>query len=152
MKKINMIYLFSLIFYLVVGIIIGIIIDKDWISEEQLLYVQKLKAENALLVEEKRMWARYVEDEFNEVKVYTTADKEQFQHLGNVLANVGVTLEKLPETVGLYHHQGIIITLGEELEETYGLPHLKLEDIPKRELDLNMMYLSLLRIKEELMK
>ncbi|OIJ16016.1 hypothetical protein BKP35_03270 [Anaerobacillus arseniciselenatis] len=152
MKNMNVIYFLSIIFYLVVGIIIGIVVDKDWLSDEQLLYIQKLKAENALLVEENQTWARYVEDEFNEVRVFTTAEKEQFQHLDMVLAKVGVTLERFPETAGLYNQQGIIITLGEELEETYGLPQLKLEDIPNRELDLNMMYISLLRIKEELMK
>lgn len=152
MKNMNVIYFLSIIFYLVVGIIIGIVVDKDWLSDEQLLYIQKLKAENALLVEENQTWARYVEDEFNEVRVFTTAEKEQFHHLDMVLAKVGVTLERFPETAGLYNQQGIIITLGEELEETYGLPQLKLEDIPNRELDLNMMYISLLRIKEELMK
>lgn len=138
--------------YLFLGLILGIVIDKDWLNNEQLKYVQQLEEDNELLVEEKQAWVSYVGDEFNKIKFYTTAENEQFQNLHQALASIGVTLEKLPKTMGVYQHQGIIISLGEELEETYGLPHLNLQSIPKHDVELNLMYLSLLRMKEELLQ
>jgi hypothetical protein len=148
----KMVNFFTVICYLFLGLIVGVVIDKDWVSDEQIKYVQQLKAENELLIQEKQAWARYVEDEFNQITFYTTASNEQFQTLGQVLASIGVTLERIPETMGVYQQQGIIISLGEELEETYGLPHLNLQAIPTREVELNLMYLSLLRLKEELLQ
>lgn len=150
MKKIM--EFFTIAIYLCLGLILGILIDKEWLHEEQVIYVQQLKSENELLIQEKQAWVRHVEDEINQIKFYTTADHEQFQSLGKVLSGVGVTLERLPETMGMYQQQGIIISLGEELEETYGLPHLNLQAIPTHEVELNLMYLSLLRMKEELLQ
>ncbi|RXI99530.1 hypothetical protein DS745_15050 [Anaerobacillus alkaliphilus] len=151
MKKTNIIQLLTVSFYLVFGIIVGVVFDKQWLSDEQMKYVQRLRVENDLLIQEKQSWVRYVENEFNDIRFYTTAEDEHFQNLNLLLGSIGVTLERLPETMGLYQ-QGIIISLGEELEETYGLPHLTLKAIPKHEVDVNLMYLSLLRMKEELLQ
>jgi hypothetical protein len=145
--------LFAITSYLLLGFLLGLVFDKDWLNEEQIKYVQQLKVENELLIQDKQAWVRYVEDEVNQIKFYTTVEEnEQFQNLGQVLASIGVRLEKLPERTGLYQQQGIIITLGEELEESYGLPHLNLKAIPTHDVELNLMYLSLLRMKEELYK
>ncbi|OIJ16891.1 hypothetical protein BKP37_04310 [Anaerobacillus alkalilacustris] len=149
MKKVHFMQLFTICVYLVIGISIGLAFDKDWLKEEQMAYVQQLKNENALLQEEKEAWVNYVEDEINQIKIFAKADKENFQDLMNVFSNIGIKLEELPETIGVYQQNGIIVSLGEELEETYGLPHLSLEKIPSHE-DLTIMYLSLLRLKEEL--
>ncbi|MFN7251127.1 MAG: hypothetical protein ACK4M9_10080 [Anaerobacillus sp.] len=145
--------LFVITSYFFLGLLLGLVFDKDWLHEEQIKYVQQLKVENELLVQEKQAWVRYVGDEFNQIKFYTTVEEnEQFQNLGQVLASIGITLERLPETMGVYQQQGIIISLGEELEETYGLPHLNLKAIPAHDVELNLMYLSLLRMKEELLQ
>lgn len=152
MKNITNTHLLSIVVYLILGIMIGIVLDKDWLSHEEKLYVQHLKSENELLIQEKQAWVRYVEDEFNQIRVFTNADHEEFQNLNKVLANVGVTLEKLPETVPVFNQHGIIISLGDSLEDTYGLPQLTLEDIPNHDGDLTLLYLSLLRMKEELLQ
>ncbi|MCT8138715.1 hypothetical protein H1D32_13785 [Anaerobacillus sp. CMMVII] len=153
MMRKNIVNFLTISIYLMLGIVLGFIIDKDWLNNEQIRYVQKLEAENEQLVQAKQAWVRYVEDEFNQIKFYTTAENdEQFQSLNQVLTSIGVTLEKLPETMGVYQQQGIIISIGEELEETYGLPHLKLQAIPSQEVEFNLMYLSLLRMKEELLQ
>ncbi|OIJ20323.1 hypothetical protein BKP45_09670 [Anaerobacillus alkalidiazotrophicus] len=150
MNKVHFMHLFTICVYLVIGISIGLAFDKDWLKEEQMTYVQQLKNENALLQEEKEAWVNYVEDEINQIKIFAKADKENLQDLMNVFSNIGIKLEELPETMGIYQQNGIIVSLGEELEETYGLPHLSLEKIPNHETDLTIMYLSLLRLKEEL--
>lgn len=141
----------SIIVYVSLGILIGLMMDSDWLTNEQMLYVQKLKTENSLLVEEKKAWFRYIENEIKQMKVYTNANQLQFYELKGILANIGISLEKVPDNF-VYHQHGIIISIGEELEESYGLPLLKLESIPNEELDLNLLYLSLLRMKEELIQ
>lgn len=150
MKKVTIMHLFTISVYLVLGIIIGIVIDKDWLTNEQMHFIQQLREENSLLLQEKQAWVGYVEDEINQIKIYAKADNEQFNDLKTILETVGVKLEELPETIGVYNQKGIIISLGEELDETNGLPQLMLENIPKHETDLTIMYLSLLKMKEEL--
>ncbi len=152
MKRKDIIHLVTVSFYIVFGMVVGVVFDKQWLSDEQMKYVQRLKIENDLLLQEKQSWVSYLGNEFNNIRFYTTVEDEQLQNLNLVLGSIGVTLEKMPETMGLYQQRGIIITLGEELDETYGLPHLALKAIPKHEVDVNLMYLSLLRIKEELLQ
>ncbi len=151
-KKHNSVHFIMIIVYFFLGLIIGIVIDKDWLSNEQMQYVWQLRSENNRLVEEKQAWVQSIKSELNAVTIFTTADQEQFQNLKESLAAIGITLEKLPETIGLNQQQGIIISLGEELEETYGLPQLNLKGVPTQEVELYSLYLSLLRMKEELLR
>lgn len=151
-KRNRILPMITILFYLFLGAVVGISIDKEWLSDEQLLYVQKLKAENNLLQQERQAWVHYMESELNEMRFFTTAQNEQFHDLRNVLAKVGAKLEELPTTIGVNSHQGIIITLGEELEDTYGLPQLHLDHLPDHDYDVNILYISILKMKEEIMR
>lgn len=144
-------YVLTITTYLVIGLIAGIIIDKSWLTTEQIQYVQKLKEENEKHLQDRQAWVRYIEKEISDLNVYTTAENEHFHHLGQVFASIGVTLEKLPDTL-INQPEGILITLGEEIEETYGLPYINLKSIPTQEMELNVLFISLLRLKEELLR
>ncbi|UTW69860.1 hypothetical protein KHA80_02685 [Anaerobacillus sp. HL2] len=47
MKKVTVMHLFTISVYLVLGIIIGIVVIKDWLTHEQMQFIQQLKDENS---------------------------------------------------------------------------------------------------------
>lgn len=136
-----------------VGFIFGIVMDKSWLSDLEMMYIQHLKAEQQMLKQEKEEWITYVENELNQVKLYTNIEKQENNDLQELFSSIGLTVEAIPDSLNrVGESEGIIISIGEEIHDAYGLPHLVIDEIPKGEIDLNILYVSLLKMKEELVE
>ncbi len=132
-----------------IGFVLGIVMDKEWLNDLEMSYIDHLEAEKKLLKQEKAEWIAYIEQEMNQIKLYT--DKDNHGELQELFSDIGVTIDYIPESLALLSEpRGILITLGEEIEHTYDFPQLVIDEWPKGDIDLNILYVSLLKLKEEL--
>lgn len=138
----------SFLLILTIGIVIGVGLDKNWLTEQQISYVNTLKSENKLLQEQKEQWLAFIEDEMKQMNVFISSEQEAYSGLSQLLTPIGVEAEKVYNLDAVLQNKGIIITLGDELDFPSDVPHLSLEMIPERESEINQFYVSLLRIKE----
>ncbi|UTW69859.1 hypothetical protein KHA80_02680 [Anaerobacillus sp. HL2] len=56
----------------------------------------------------------------NHIKIYAKADNEQFKDLKMLLEKVGVNLEELPETIGVYNQKESLFHLVKNLKIQMG--------------------------------
>lgn len=136
------------IFVLFVGIVIGISIDKEWLTEQEISYVNTLKLENKLLQEQQNQWLAFVEDEMRQINVFIPSENEHYNGLSRLLTQIGIEAQKIYNLDTVLQNKGIIITLGDELDFPSDIPHLSLDMIPEQENEINQFYVSLLRMKE----
>lgn len=151
MRKNYVIPSFVCFISIIVGFVLGIVVDKEWLNDLEMSYIEHLEAEKKLLKQEKDEWNAYIESELNHIKLYTSTDNHS--ELQELFSTIGLTIENFPESLALLSEpQGIIISIGEDIQNTYDLPQLVIDEWPKGEIDLNILYISLLKLKEELLQ
>ncbi|MBU8907746.1 hypothetical protein [Desertibacillus haloalkaliphilus] len=133
-----------------VGIMIGVLFDKEWLTEQQLAYIQSLRQENSVLSQEREQWLAYVEDELKHMDVFVSGDRQNDDLLYHLLSQVGIKATTIQELDPVMERKGILITMGEELDlHENELPHIALEQIPNDGQDVLQLYVALLRLKGE---
>jgi len=138
-----------ILFPLFIGIIIGISLDKEWLSNEQMAYMKNLQNERSLLENERQMWLSYVSTELKPLDIYVASQEEQYSAITKILEPLGIRATKVETFDTMLEKEGILITLGQELEIDANLHQLALEMIPEDMLSAQQFYLSLLRLKGE---
>ncbi|MGO4887043.1 hypothetical protein ACJ2A9_04730 [Anaerobacillus sp. MEB173] len=151
MRK-NLVHIGTLICTLCIGIVVGISMDKQWLTDQQLSYVSAIQSENKQLQEQQEQWLTFVEDELKQMNIFIPSKNEQYQGIAQLLTHIGIEAERMYSLDAVLQNKGIIITLGEEMDFPTDIPHLSLEMIPEQEKDINQFYVSLLRLKENINK
>ncbi|OLO42828.1 hypothetical protein BTR23_02175 [Alkalihalophilus pseudofirmus] len=141
---------FILITTLLFGVLIGVVIDKDWLSEQQAIYFNQLQSENALLKSEREGWLSFVAEEMGSTPLYIPSEDESYSKLAFLLEEIGAEVKLIEMGVEpILEADGILISLGNEWYKEYDGPQMTLEAIPIHEIDVQNFYLSLLRVKGE---
>lgn len=144
MKKNSMSTLVIIIIF-ALGMISGVLLDKDWLSEEQQHYIKSLQTENKMLMAERNTWLSYVQDEIRDYDIFITAEEDS-TYLASLLNQVGVEVKVLEE-MGVLENEGILISLGQEVDLEENMKLLALDTLPYTAIDIQRFYLSLLRLK-----
>lgn len=132
---------------IMIGMILGISMDKSWLADDMYQHVQALRQENGTLVAEKRVWEDFLRQELSSLAVFMSEESHELQSVGEMLSQMGVEAKPLLSEQQLLERKGILIALGEyELEED--VPLLALEEVPTTREDYFKFYISLLRMKE----
>lgn len=152
MKYQSFISIIVISFTFFAGMLVGIVYDKDWLSEQQLAYIERLKAENHLLHFERESWLSFVAEEMSPYDIFVSTEADHYPHLTSLLSRIGLEAKRLEHLDKVIESkQGILITLGQEVEQNQHLLHLSLDKIPEKEDDVQQFYLSLLKVKGEKM-
>ncbi len=142
----NLILLMTFVF----GVVVGVVMDKDWLSEQQVLYFNQLQSENTLLKSEREGWLSFVAEEMGSTPFYIASEDETSNSLAFLLEEIGAEVKMIEKgVVPILEADGILISLGSEIYMDYEGPHMALEAIPSHEIDIQNFYLSLLRLKGE---
>ncbi|WP_209123104.1 hypothetical protein [Alkalihalobacillus sp. BA299] len=132
------------------GAFVGVVIDKDWLTEQQAIYFNQLRSENALLKTERDGWLSFVAEEMGSTPLYIPAQDEKYNKLAFLLEEIGAEVKVIEMGVEpIFDADGILISIGNELYKEYEGPHMALEAIPIHEIEIQDFYLSLLRLKGE---
>ena len=146
-SRTNFILLLTFLF----GVFVGVILDKDWLNEQQLLYFNQLQTENSLLKAERNGWLSFVAEEIGSTPLYIASEDETYSSLAFLLEEIGAEVKLIEKGVEpILEEEGILISLGNELYHDFEGPHMALEAIPIHEIDVQNFYLTLLRLKGEI--
>ncbi|WP_096201183.1 hypothetical protein [Bacillus sp. FJAT-45350] len=130
------------------GTLFGFMLDKGWVSDQQLTYIQSVKMEKDRLENENQQWLSYVSDELKRIDIYLTEDVHD-SNIKTWLNHIGVEAKQFDTMETLLEKEGFLITVGQELDSEYDLPQLVIDAVPDDIYSAQQFYLSLLRIKGE---
>ncbi len=131
------------------GFLFGITMDKEWLSSQQLAYIKSIQTDKELLELERDSWLAYVSAELQPLDIYVSTQEDEFNRVGNLLQAVGLQAKRFDTIETVLEKEGILITLGQEINLESDFPQLALEMIPEDIVSTQQFYLSLLRLKGE---
>lgn len=135
-----------LFFTFILGFLSGLLMDKSWITQEEIAFIKKMTAENQLLRAENESWLAFLQEEMSDYEIVLPTKEEPFLQIEHLLTQIGVEV-KLLEEFATFEKEGILITFGSDEKLLAGLKQLVLEEVPIAEQDIHQFYLSLLRLK-----
>ncbi|UOE95942.1 hypothetical protein [Alkalihalobacillus sp. LMS39] len=148
MTKLHLKSFILIAFIFTAGFVFGLLLDKEWLSEQENAYVSKIKAENQMLHYEREHWLSFIGEQLQAVPVYVASEQKDDRHLQQLFQQIGVEPLQLEPLESLFAHEGIVVSIGHEMTE-YEFPHLVLDTVPDEHPDIFQFYLSLLKLKGE---
>ncbi|WP_078552945.1 hypothetical protein [Bacillus alkalicellulosilyticus] len=152
MKKQEIKTFFILFFIFLTGVFSGLLIDKDWLSEQEFMYYEQIRAENKLLHYEREHWLAFVGDQLSPVPIYIYSEEDSEGEISHLLQQVGIEPVVVKTIDTVLEKEGIFVALGHELHEEFELPHVVVDVVPHQDHDILQFYLSLLKVRGEIFR